>query len=58
MAVLLVAHVPNVFGVTLAVPPTQTEVAPPMTGFVGIGLITTFAENGDVHELLLVTVKV
>ena len=58
MAALLVAHVPNVFGVTLAVKPTQTEAAPPVTGLVGIGLTTTFVDEGEVHELLLVTVKV
>ena len=58
MPILLLAHVPNVFGVTLAVAPTQTDVAPPITGFVGIGLMTTFAEDGEVHELLFVTVKV
>ena len=57
-ALLLLAHVPDVFGVTLAVKPTQTKAAPPVTGFVGIGLTTTFADEGEVHELLLVTVKV
>jgi hypothetical protein len=57
-ALLLLAHVPDVFGVTLAVKPTQTEAAPPVIGFVGIGLTTTFVDEGEVHELLLVTVKV
>ena len=57
-AVLLLAQVPFVAGVTLAVLPTQTEVAPPMTGFVGIALTTTFADDGEVQVLLLVTVKV
>ena len=57
-AVLLLAQVPDVFGVTLAVKPTQTEAAPPVTGFVGISLIPTFADEGEVHELLLVTVNV
>ena len=57
-AVLLLAQVPDVFGVTLAVKPTQTEAAPPVTGFVGISLIPTFADEGEVHVLLLVTVNV
>ena len=58
MALLLLAHVPDVFGVTLAVKPTQTEAAPPVTGFVGMALITTFVEEGDEQSLTFVTVKV
>jgi hypothetical protein len=58
MAVLLLVHVPAVAGVTLAVEPIQTELAPPVTGFVGIVLMTTFADDVETHELLLVTVKV
>jgi hypothetical protein len=57
-ALLLLAQVPNVFGVTSAVKPTQTEAAPPVTGLVGMALMTTFADEGEVHELLLVTVNV
>lgn len=58
MAVLLLVHVPDVAGVTFAVEPTQTELAPPVTGFVGIALIATFVDDGEAQELLLVTVKV
>jgi hypothetical protein len=56
--VLLLVHVPDVLGVTFVVKPIHTEVAPPITGFVGTGLMTTFAEAGEVHELLFVTVNV
>jgi hypothetical protein len=55
---LLLVHVPAVAGVTFAVEPIQTELAPPVTGFVGIVLITTFADDVETHELLLVTLKV
>ena len=55
---LLLAHVPPVAGVTLAVEPTQTAEAPPKVGFEGIALMVTFAEAGEVQELLLVTAKV
>lgn len=56
--VLLLDQVPAVAGVTLAVEPTHTAEAPPKVGFEGIELIVTFAEAGEVHVLLLVTVKV
>ncbi len=51
-------HVPFVEGVILAVDPTQTDEAPPVTGRFGIAFITTLPEEGDVHMLALVTVKV
>ena len=55
---LLLSQVPCVDGVTFAVPPIHTVTEPPKTGAPGIGLMATFAEDGEVHELLLVTVKV
>jgi len=56
--VLLLDHVPPVLGVTLAVEPTHTLVAPPKTGLAGMALITTFALETEVQELAFVTVKV
>ena len=58
IVLLLLVQVPPVFGVTLAVLPTHTTVAPPNTGAPGTALITTFALAGDVQLLALVTVKV
>jgi hypothetical protein len=58
MPVLLLDQVPDTPGVTFAVAPTHTDVAPPVTGFAGTGLMTTFVDDGEVHKLLLVTVKV
>lgn len=58
IALLLLDQLPLVEGVTLAVEPTQSDEEPPMTGFAGIALTTTFAEAEEVHKLLLVTVKV
>lgn len=51
-------QVPFVDGVTFPVEPTQTEVAPPNTGRPGMALITTFPDEGEIHPLALVTVKV
>lgn len=51
-------QVPFVDGVTFAVEPTHTEVAPPNTGRPGMALITTFPDEGEIHPLALVTVKV
>lgn len=58
MAVLLLDHVPKVFGVTLAVVPIQTELAPPNTGLAGTAFITTFDDETDVQLTELVIVKV
>lgn len=58
MAVLLLVHVPPVAGVTLAVVPTQTVVAPPATGLVGIGLMTTDDELPDTQFCALAIVNV
>jgi hypothetical protein len=57
-ALLLLDQLPLVEGVTLAVEPTHSAEEPPVTGFAGIALMTTFAEAEEVHKLLLVTVKV
>ena len=58
IAVLLLVQVPPVFGVTFAVLPTQTTVAPPSVGLAGMALISTFAEATEVQLFELVTVKV
>jgi hypothetical protein len=58
MAELLLTQVPDVPGVTLVVAPTQTEVAPPITGIAGIELMTIFVEAGEVQLFTLVTVNV
>ena len=53
----LLAQVPPVAGVTLAVLPTQTVVAPPKVGLAGIAFTTTFALANEVHPVVvLVTV--
>jgi len=57
-ALLLLAQVPPVFGVTLAVLPTQTSVAPPVTGAPGTVVITTFVLEGEVQLFEFVTVNV
>jgi hypothetical protein len=56
--VLLLPHVPPLFGVTLAVNPTHTLVAPPRTGFAGIALMIALPDDTEVHPLEPVTVKV
>jgi hypothetical protein len=55
---LLLVHVPPVLGVTLAVLPTHTVVAPPNVGAPGTVLIVTFALATEIHAFVLVTVKV
>ena len=57
-AVLLLIQVPPVFGVTFAVLPVQTSVAPPKIGAPGTALMTTFALATEVQVLALVAVKV
>jgi hypothetical protein len=57
-AVLLLVQVPPVFGVTFAVLPTQTSVAPPKIGAPGTTLMTTSALAAEVQLFALVTVKV
>jgi hypothetical protein len=57
LAVLPLIHVPPA-GVTFAVAPTHTAVAPPKTGAPGTALIATLPDAGDVQLLALVTVKV
>jgi hypothetical protein len=57
-ALLLLPQVPLLFGVTLAVSPTHTLVAPPRTGLAGMALITTFVDEGDTHPFEFLTVKV
>lgn len=52
------AHVPFVEGVTMAVDPAQTSVAPPKAGAKGGVLITTSDEGTDVQEFVFVTLKV
>lgn len=54
---LLDVHVPLEEGVTLAVEPIHTEVAPPGTGFDGIGSITTLFEEIDVQLFWFLTTK-
>jgi len=56
--VLLLAHVPPVAGVTLAVEPIHTADAPPSAGAPGIAFTATFADAGDVQPLMFVTVNV
>jgi len=56
--VLLLAHVPPVAGVTLAVEPIHTADAPPSVGAPGIAFTATFADAGDVQPLMFVTVNV
>ena len=58
IAVLLLDHVPAVEGVTLAVFPTQTVVAPPKVGLAGIPLMVTLAELPETHVFELVTINV
>jgi hypothetical protein len=58
IAVLLLAQVPPVFGVTLAVLPTHTDVAPPNVGEPGTVLMTTLVLGAEVQVFVLVTVKV
>ena len=58
MPVLLLPQAPPVVGVTVAVKPTQTLVAPPKVGFDGMALMTILADDGDTQVLALVTVKV
>jgi hypothetical protein len=58
MALLLLVQVPAVAGVTFAVDPIQTDVAPPKAGLPGIALTATLFEAADTHVLLFVTVKV
>lgn len=58
IAISLLTQVPPVFGVTFAVAPTQTSVAPPKTGAPGMVLIITFVLAAEVQLFALVTVKV
>jgi hypothetical protein len=56
IAVLLLAHIPPEFGVMLVVLPTQTSVAPPITGGVGTLLIVTLLLSTD-EQLFASTTK-
>lgn len=57
IAGLLLVHVPPVLGVTFAVNPIQTEVAPPKVGAPGMAFITTFDVDNETHPYELLTVK-
>lgn len=58
MALLLLDQVPPILGVTLAVLPTQTSVAPPSTGLSGSGSMITFVDGFEEHPSLFITVNV
>lgn len=58
MALLLEAQVPWFVGVTVTVVPTQAFSGPPNVGILGILLIETITEDGEIQLLLLVTVNV
>jgi hypothetical protein len=58
MALSLLDQVPPELGVTLAVLPTQTSVAPPSIGLSGIGSIIAGVDGAEIHPSLLVTENV
>ena len=58
IAVLLLDQMPFVEGVTFAVAPTQTAVAPPIAGFVGTAFMVTLVVATETQLLALVTVNV